>query len=109
MFVPKKSKNHGVEIPDDLMDKAMEGCQILRHSCVSLSRMVMKPFKFGPRLGECSVEESKARNSKSKRRKRRDESRAQQERFFVPIGVIQNLLELFSPEICMNVFGVAVE
>ena len=74
-----------------------------------MSRLIIKPFRFTPRLGRCTDEEKEARASGRKRRKRRDESLAEQMRFYVPLVAFQWLVESYSPGVCHNVFGVVVD
>ena len=111
IFVPKKSPNDNVDyvIPDAIKEKGLAGCQILRHTSKSLSRMVMAPFRFAPRLGACSKAASDARKKSKKRRKRRDESQAEQMRFLVPKSILSQLMGMYSLRVCKEVFGIETD
>ena len=108
-FVPKMSQNDGMDVPDAIRRKCVPKAQILRHTDASLARLIVRPFRFTPRLNKSTNKEKSARASGNKRRKRRDESMAAAKRFFVPLSVFSLLLEQYTPRVCRNVFGVVIE
>ena len=108
-FTPKLSPNEDMKIPEAVEKKAIKKCQIIRHTSKSMGRLVMKPFRFKPRMGPCTEEESERRGQHNQRRKRQYESMAQQLRFECPPCVMQFLDSHFVDKVCKDIFGVETE
>jgi hypothetical protein len=109
-------ENHET-VPERFHDRLLPSSKVCVFRGSAIERLVVPPFKFGPRrsdsedenVDEVGEEEKDEHESRKKKKKSRQFSKAERCRFYVPTFVLNQLLERFSLSVCLHVFGLRID